>query len=129
MFSLGSEITIELSFNTKEFTTISNPVMGIVVNRIGYGSVGGVNTRMTGLSIESGHYSNGVIKCRLENITLLQGQYSVDVWLGDGQVDLDVVNEYLTFKIEESNIYGTGHPPFGNMGVIYLNPTWQLQLN
>jgi lipopolysaccharide transport system ATP-binding protein len=128
-FPLGSELTIEMCFDTKEFSPVSNPVMGIVVNKIGHGPVGGVNTRMTGLPIESGEYSNGVIKCKLKNVSLLQGQYTIDLWLGDGQIDLDVINEYLTFKIEESNIYGTGHPPFGNLGIIYFNPTWQLQLN
>ena len=32
---------------------------------------------------------------------------------------------YLEFEIEDFDIYGTGKVPFSNMGVAFMQATWQ----
>ncbi len=56
----------------------------------------------------------------------MQGEYTADLWLGDGSVNLDTLTGYISFSIEDTDIYGTGRTPFAQMGVIYFKPTWQI---
>lgn len=126
-FSLGASITIEMTFDITDLVKLKAPVMGVVINHATLGTVGGVNTRMTGLDIGSRDYSSrATMQCTLDDVPFLQGNYTVDVWLGDGPKDVDCLQGYLSFYIEESDIYGTGRTPFSNMGVIFFRPTWKL---
>jgi lipopolysaccharide transport system ATP-binding protein len=127
IFPLGASITIEMTFDITGLVKLKAPVMGVVINHATLGTVGGVNTRMTGLDMGNKDYSSrATMQCTLEDVPFLQGNYTVDVWLGDGSKDVDCLQGYLGFYIEESDIYGTGRTPFSNMGVIFFKPTWKL---
>lgn len=122
-FPLGAGLAIELSYQTPDAPRIKNPVMGIVIRHATFGTVCGVNMRMTGFNPETNR-SSGTIRCELPRLALLQGSYSIDLWLGDGPTDVDMLSDCLRFTIEDSDIYGTGQVPFTNLGVIYLEPQW-----
>jgi len=126
-FPLGSDITFEMTFATKNDTSIKAPVMGIVINHATFGTVGGVNMRMTGFETDSlATYNSATMRCTLNKTWLLQGDYTADLWLGDGSIDVDSLTGYLRFCIEEVDIYGTGRTPFANMGVMFFDPQWQI---
>lgn len=125
-FPMGANVGIEIGFEGPESSTLRSPVMGVVINHTTMGVVGGVNTRMTGFESADGPYHSGSFKCLLNELPFLQGTYTVDVWLGDGPRDLDCLQGYLRFTIEESDIYGTGNTPVSKMGVAFLNPEWEL---
>lgn len=125
-FPLGSNITFELSFETPTDQPLKAPVMGVVINHAIFGTVGGVNTRMSGFWTQPDMYTSATLRCTLPKVFLLQGDYTVNLWLGDGSVDIDGLANYLSFQIEESDIYNSGQPPFGNMGVVFFEPQWQL---
>jgi len=125
-FALGSDITFEMTFATHDATTLTNPVMGVVINHLVFGTVGGVNTRMTGFCSDSKPYASATMRCTLKRTPFLQGEYTVDVWLGDGSVDVDTVTGYLSFRIEDTDVYKTGRTPFAHMGVVFLEPAWQI---
>jgi hypothetical protein len=101
-------------------------VLGVVIQKLGAGEVGGVNTRMTGIPWSAGVYERGTLRCRLPELALLPGVYSVDVYFGDGAVDRDALVGAARFQVVESDVYGTGHPPFSRLGVIMLRPEWAL---
>ncbi len=125
-FLQGSDIVIEMSFNVKDRPKIKDPVMGVVISHAMRGVVGGVNTRMTGQDFNGTPTARARIQCRLKQPPLLQGNYLVDVWLGDGLVDVDTLTACLHFSIEAHDIYGTSKTPFQSMGVIYLLPEWRM---
>lgn len=125
-FPLASDITFEMTFATQDATMIKAPVMGVVINHATFGTVGGVNTRMTGFGTDSYSYDAATMRCTLKRVPFLQGEYTVDIWLGDGSVDVDNLTGYLSFKIEDTDIYKTGRTPFAHMGVVFLEPTWQI---
>jgi lipopolysaccharide transport system ATP-binding protein len=126
-FPLGADITFEMTFDTQGGIRLGKPVMGIVINHATLGTVGGVNTRMTGFEVNgSSPYTSATMHCTLMHVPLLQGNYTVDIWLGDGPTDVDNLEGYLSFHIEEMDIYKTGCPPFSNMGMIFLEPSWEL---
>jgi len=125
-FPLGSDVVVEMEFCSPTFP-LRSPVMGVVINHMTNGTVGGVNMRMTGDEIPDGEYAAATIRCLLKELPLLQGQYTMDIWLGDGAGDVDNVSGYLTLHLEETDIYGSGKVPFHHMGVIFFKPEWKLR--
>ena len=122
---MGSNITIELDFHTPPGRPpLRKPVMGLVIHHATLGTVGGVNMRMTGYDV-NGPVSAGTLSCTLRHLPLLQGSYSVELWLGDGPEDVDSLSGYLSFQIEPADIYGSGQTPFARLGAIYLDPQWK----
>ena len=121
---LGSSVKVEVDVAIKGLPPLREPVLGIIINRTGLGVVGGINTRMTGFPDSQPILDRATLACTLERAPLLPGDYNVDVWLGDGPIDLDTINAAASFTVETADIYGTGHAPFKNMGAIYLEGRW-----
>jgi lipopolysaccharide transport system ATP-binding protein len=126
LFPLGSDMIFEMAFATPNSTGLKSPVMGVVINHTTFGTIGGVNTRMTGFEVNGGSYTYGTMRCKLKRIPFLQGHYTVDFWLGDDSVDLDTLTGYLSFNVEATDIYESGRSPFAHMGIIFLEPEWQI---
>jgi lipopolysaccharide transport system ATP-binding protein len=106
---------------------LKTPVMGIVVNHPTLGIIGGVNTRMTGFQPDRSGYASGVFRCRVRDTPLLQGEYSIDVWLGDGHVDQDTLAGVTRFEIEVADVYNTGAAPYRSLGTVFLRADWELK--
>jgi lipopolysaccharide transport system ATP-binding protein len=124
VFGLGSGMIVELSYtSTGGLPILNRPVMGMVIKHSVLGMAANVNMRMTG-SVEKRQKESGVIRCKLESTVFLQGNYSIDLWLGEGLDDVDMLADALTFTIEDADIYGSGQTPVPSMGLIYLQPTW-----
>ncbi len=126
---MGEDLEFQVEFLCPEGTLLHKPVLGLVINHTTRGSVAGVNMRMTEFNYPRNSFSAGKIIANLQDVNFIQGQYSVDFWLGDGSIDVDAILGYLRFSIEESDVYGTGKTPFSHFGVVYLNPTWRICLN
>ncbi|MEI8109229.1 MAG: hypothetical protein WCI46_15555, partial [Verrucomicrobiota bacterium] len=112
-----------LSYQSPPSTPIRHPILGVVIKHHSFGTVASVNMRMTGFH-PSPSSTSGTITCSLPELPLLQGSYSIDLWLGDGPVDLDLLSDYLHFSIDEADVYGSGQLPFANHGAIFLQPKW-----
>lgn len=125
-FALGEPITFEMRFDANQTSPLRRPVMGVVIHHITRGIVGGVSTRMTGFTPSDRSYANGVYHCIFNRIPLIQGKYTVDIWLGDGTLDLDTLSSVCQFNIEEGDVYGSGQIPFAELGVVFFEPEWKL---
>ncbi len=124
-FPLGSDVIVEMSFDSQS-DGLSKPVMGVVINHLTRGTAGGVNTRMSGFWPSNGPYRSAVMRCKLQRVPLLQGSYTVDVWLGNGVADVDTLKDCASFSIEATDFYGTGQIPFAHMGLVALEPLWEI---
>jgi lipopolysaccharide transport system ATP-binding protein len=124
-FALGEDIVVEVHFSGDGI--LRRPVLGVVVTHATRGEVGGVNTRMSAYNLPAADYSSGIYRCRLRRPPFLQGDYSVDVWLGDGLADVDTVPGAVNFTIQERDIYNSGVVPFKHLGVIFLDSTWSFE--
>ena len=126
-FHLGGNVGIEMEFDATDYPKpLMTPVMGVVIRHPTLGVVGGVNMRMTGTELPRRPYTRGTLRCELVQTPLLQGAYSIDLWLGDGPGDIDTVSDAVTFEIEASDIYGTGATPFRTMGTVFLHAKWDV---
>lgn len=122
-FHLGAGFTVELKYKCPPAHRIKQPIMGIVVRHSTFGAVTTVNMRMSGFHPEPTGDA-GTIRCIVPQLNLIQGTYSLDLWLGDGATDVDMLSEYLPFAIDESDVYDSGHPPSTNFGVLFINARW-----
>ena len=103
---------------------VSSPVLGIVINHQQRGAVGGINSRMKPPKWVPSPSRFYTLSCTLNSPPLLQGRYTLDVWLGDKQVDVDAIIGGIEFTIDETDIYNSGKPPFSHMGLIFLDADW-----
>jgi lipopolysaccharide transport system ATP-binding protein len=126
-FALGGSLIFEIDFQSPGSETLRSPVMGLVIHHLTFGTVGAVNTRMTGFAPIEGQYRSGTLTCRIDNFPFLQGQYTADLWLGDGPANLDVLNGFIEFHIEDGDVYGTGKVPFAHLGVGILYANWEFE--
>jgi lipopolysaccharide transport system ATP-binding protein len=122
-FAIGDSITISVGFSMPAGSTLRAPCLGVVIKNSLHTPVAAVNMRMTG-SVTVLPMSSGVISCELERTPLAPGRYTIDVWLGDNTEDLDHVQDCAAFDVEATDYYGSGVPPFHNLGNLVLRPKW-----
>jgi lipopolysaccharide transport system ATP-binding protein len=125
-FPLGSDIVFEMTFTTQDEFPIKFPTMGVVINHATFGVVGGINNRMTGFRVRESSYTSVTMRCILKQIPVLQGKYTVDLWLSDHATDLDTLTGYLKFDVEETDVYKSGYTPFSGLGMIFLDAKWEI---
>jgi lipopolysaccharide transport system ATP-binding protein len=124
-FGIGDPMRINVEFATADGTPVATPCLGVVINN-GLGvAVAAFNMRMTG-SLATRHVSSGLICCELDDLRLVPGNYTIDLWLGDGMTDIDMVQGALSFDVEPTDFYGSGVPPFAHIGVMVVRPKWRV---
>jgi lipopolysaccharide transport system ATP-binding protein len=126
-FSSGETITVEMVFNSLEDHRINQPVMGLAILNSESLVVGKVNTRMTGFKINDYQPEKSAFVAHLENFPLTSGNYSFNLYLGDGISDIDALFDILNFTIIPTDYFGTGKIPTYKPGVIYFKPTWEIK--
>jgi lipopolysaccharide transport system ATP-binding protein len=125
-YLLGADVLLEVAFDMGSLPPMTAPNLGIVINHPTLGIIGGVNMRMTGYKADRRSYENGMIRCRIKQTPLLQGEYSLDVWLGDGHIDYDMLASVSRIEIEVADVYKTGTAPYRGMGTVFLNADWEV---
>jgi len=60
-----------------------------------------------------------VIACSFDRLPLLPGRYAIDLSLGDGFRELDVVNDAITFEVLPADVFGTGKLPPPGSAVVF----------
>jgi len=124
-FDIGDSMRIQVSFAAKDGAVVTAPCLGIVIKNNLNVAVAAVNMRMTG-SVEPRRLASGAITCDLPEVLLIPGRYSVDIWLGDGAEDIDMLEGCLEFEVDATDFYGSGVPPFAHLGCLVLKPQWRL---
>lgn len=122
-FAIGDSMTVSVGFSMPAGSRLRAPCLGVVIKNSLHAPVAAVNMRMTG-SVTVLPMSSGVISCELEHPPLAPGRYTIDVWLGDSTEDLDHVQDCVVFDVEATDYYGSGVPPFDNLGNLVLRPKW-----
>jgi len=125
-FSMGCDISLEVDFALPSGEELSNPNVGVVLRKLDGTIVGGVNMSMTGTPLPEVPVALGRARGTLRSPALLQGFYTVDVWLSEGRTDVDCLEAALSLEIQETDVYGTGVAPNPTLGVVYLSADWEL---
>ena len=124
VFSMGSGIIFEMTFQAEKGQEIRNPMMGILINHSTFGAVCNVSTHLVNFKSSAVH-DMAVMRCVMPNLPLLPGLYTVDTWLGDGASNIDCLTGYTSFSVEVGDVYGTGKPPYKE-GILFVVPDFEM---
>jgi lipopolysaccharide transport system ATP-binding protein len=70
--------------------------------------------------------SAGSITCHLRDLPLLQGSYSIDLFLSEEYQNNDVVYDAISFEVVEADVFGTGQVPPANEGSIFWSAEFEM---
>jgi lipopolysaccharide transport system ATP-binding protein len=123
---LGSGCSIEVAIDSTR-QRLRKPVLGLVVSSPMHGPIAAVNTRMKRPTVPWEALSQGTLTATFHDLPLIQGRYTIDLWIGDGSQDLDTVPGALVFDIVPDDVYGSGVVPFDTLGPVLLRPDWLME--
>jgi len=110
--------TLAVSVDFKSSKPIS-PVMGMVIkNSFGVAIIGVSNRIINGYHFGR-RIASDSITCTIDNLPLLPGTHSIDLYLGDGPQDIDAVYDAISVQILPADVFGTGQLPPVGTGVIF----------
>jgi lipopolysaccharide transport system ATP-binding protein len=121
---MGESLSVSVAFvcDSNPIT----PVLGLVIKNSHGVAIFGVNNKFIGNYRFEKRVTAGVISCRLDNLPLLPGRYSLDIYLNDGVQDLDVINDAISFEVLPADVFGTGQLPPTGTGLIFWPASFAL---
>jgi len=102
------------------------PVLGAVVKTSYGASVFCASDRFCDQLIFCDPLARGTVVCRIEKLPLMPGSYTIDLYLGDANGDLDVIYEATSFEVLAADVTGSGRLPPSSLGPLYCDATWRL---
>jgi lipopolysaccharide transport system ATP-binding protein len=100
--SKKSTLTLQVTINTD--TIINDVVLGLVIKNLYDVPIIGINNRhFVEYDSKFKNIRSGVFNISLPDLLLLPGEYTVDVYLGNRIVDIEIVQDALIFDIEDIN--------------------------
>ncbi len=116
-FRMGGQLAVAVSFCSE---IAFAPVLGLTIKNMHGLAIIRANNHFIGGFNFAERQTSGTISCTFENLPLLPGRYGIDLSLGDGFRDLDIVNDAITFEVLPSDVFGTGKlPPPGSALVFW----------
>jgi hypothetical protein len=122
--STGDDVVFELEFDSggAELTYAAvgiNSLLGERVCTVGTHLSSGVELHARG---------TGALQCRLPDLPLVAGEYSVVVAVGRRTPprDVDRIEDALRFRVEPSNYFGTGAAPLPGQGYLAQRSEWRM---
>jgi len=71
--------------------------------------------------------SSGEIACHLRDLPLLEGTYSVDLFLGEEYANLDVVFDAISFEVLPADVFDSGQMPLTSEGTIFWPAEFEIK--
>jgi lipopolysaccharide transport system ATP-binding protein len=122
---MGDPLTIRVDFESTE-RPLKPPVLGVVIKTSLGVPLLGINNRILPAREPDGGIRRGSVVCHFDNIPLMPGRYLVDLFLGDGYGDLDIIPEAISFQVCAADVFGTGQIPPSAAGPICWPATFTI---
>jgi hypothetical protein len=101
-------------------------VLGAVVKTNYWASVFCASDRFCDQLIFCDPLEHGTVVCTIEKIPLMPGSYTIDLYFGDSNGDIDVIFEATSFEVLAADVTGSGRLPPASGGPIYCDAKWVL---
>ncbi|MCO5167989.1 MAG: ABC transporter ATP-binding protein [Planctomycetes bacterium] len=122
-FRMGGDLEVAVTFAAP---APIQPVLGVVVKTIMGAPVFGVNNRfIPGFTFRA--VERGRLLARIPAPPLMAGVYSLDLFLGDRDHDIDIVRDAISFDIAPADVFGSGKVPPQAAGPVYWRAEFTLQ--
>jgi homopolymeric O-antigen transport system ATP-binding protein len=121
---MGESLSVSVAFVCDSNPII--PVLGLVIKNSHGVAIFGVNNKFIGGYRFEKRTTAGVISCRLDDLPLLPGRYSLDIYLGDGIQDVDVISDAISVEVLSADVFGTGQLPPAGAGLVFWPASFAL---
>lgn len=121
-FQMGDDIVVTINFSTTSHPIV--PIFGVVFKDKYDVPIFGLNNSTTNTVLTERPVSYGSIDCSINHIPLMPGSYGIDLFLGDGNADLDVIENAVFVHIEQADVFGSGRIPPASAGSVYVKGTF-----
>lgn len=115
-FDMGKTLIVEVAYRGQ---AAFSPVLGVVIKTDIGAPVFGIDNRMMGGFVFPADAALGAIRCRIEQLPLMPGCYSMDLYLGDRQRSLDRIIDAANFDVLQADVLGTGKLPGSQLGPVW----------
>ena len=97
VFNMGSKVSFRLWF--EYHNPIRYPVFGIIIKDFQNNCLLGVNNKHYCDNLVQSPVKKGMLELTIPFLPLLKGDYSADVFLGDGSADIQAVKDAIHFSV------------------------------
>jgi homopolymeric O-antigen transport system ATP-binding protein len=120
---MGDPLEIRVSYAA---TRPLRPVLGAVVKTSYGASVFCASDRFCDQLIRCEPLALGTVVCTIEKLSLMPGNYTIDLYLGDANGDFDVIYEATSFEVLAADVTGSGRLPPSSLGPLFCDAKWRL---
>jgi lipopolysaccharide transport system ATP-binding protein len=124
VISMGDDIEVEIQFdlpkpmNSLSFFVFLKNSMSVPVF--------GVDTDMNPPEQIPGMIEQGRVVCRIERLPLMPGTYSLDLYLGSHNMNIDTIHDACRIEVNPADVFGSGKLPHPASGSIYWPAHWEI---
>jgi Wzt C-terminal domain len=122
---MGSSVSVSVTFFCEANPIV--PVIGIVIKNAHGLAILGVNNKYIGGYRFEERVCSGIISRKIERLPLVSGKYALDLYLGDGPQDVDVIYDAISFEVQPADVFGTGQLPPPGSTLIYWPAQFSLR--
>jgi len=119
----GEPLEFHVAYSAPE--VIANPSFGIIISSAIGVPLFFLQTRAQ-LGLWEKAPSTGRVVCRLDEVALVPGEYSVTIGCLTGERQLDLVENVASFTVEPRDFFGSGYLPHPANGPVLIRATWDL---
>jgi lipopolysaccharide transport system ATP-binding protein len=114
---MGGPLTIRVGFESPD-RPLKPPVLGVVIKTSLGVHVLGISNRILPAQQPAAGLTQGSVVCHFDSIPLMPGRYLLDLYFGDSYIDLDIVQDAISFQVCAADVFGTGQIPPSAAGPI-----------
>ena len=120
---IGDNFSVELEFELYE--DVKNPEIGIMFGNQINDQIARAHTWES--SPYTPNLSKGIHKvtCNIYDFPLLQGRYTISLWLGKPNECIDYIKDVLIVSVEETDIFRVGRIPKPDTCTCYFKHEWR----
>jgi lipopolysaccharide transport system ATP-binding protein len=124
--AMGAELTLRFHFETSK--PFEFPVIGVVFKDSHNYPVLGINNKhynSSNLALKP--FSKGVMELRIPYLTLMSGNYSADVYVGNAFTDHEVIHDCFHLTVEQAKFTDSMEMPEERVNSFFIKDvTWKL---
>lgn len=120
---MGSALSIVVSYSHHSPV---RPVLGVAVKTMVGAPVFYVGDRYSGQLADCTPRRRGRVICTIDELRLMPGSYTIDLYLGEVGEDFDIIVDAIYFEVIAADLNRTGRLPPSSLGPTYCPATFNL---
>lgn len=121
---MGGTARVDVTFELDD--PLPDVVLGLVVKDAYQTPVFGINNRVTACPPQPLPLRAGTVACKLPNLPLMPGTYTIDLYFGNQVRDFDVVHNAAELTVLPADVFGTGRLPHPSAGSVCWPASWEI---